>query len=109
METATLGDFSTRLDLVTAFLAEVTLKGNFLFGYTIICSFFYFLCFSHFAGGSSAGRCLGNVVMYYRQFSEKVEQSIQQLIAPVEKEFNVRNLLLCCCSFVKLLTCCCSV
>lgn len=27
--------------------------------------------------------------MYYRQFSGKVEQTIQQLIAPVEKEFNV--------------------
>lgn len=28
--------------------------------------------------------------MYYKQFSEAVEQAIQKLVAPVEKEFNVR-------------------
>ena len=38
-----------------------------------------------------AVQCLGNTLMYYKQFSEAVEQAIQKLVAPVEKEFNVRE------------------
>ena len=42
-----------------------------------------------------AVRCLGNTLMYYKQFSEAVEQAIQKLVAPVEKEFNVREPVIC--------------
>lgn len=92
METATLGEFSTRLDIVTAFLAEVNLKGNFLLlGWHLLLVFDVFSFHNCIAGASCTGHCLGNVVMYYRQFSVKVEQAIQQLITPVEKQFNVRD------------------
>ena len=49
--------------------------------------------FSVFVTGchSIISQCLGNVLMFYSQFSNVVEKTIQQLTSPVEKEFNVRK------------------
>ena len=41
---------------------------------------------------SADSRCswyLGNAIKYYGQFSDAVEQAIEKLVAPVEKDFNV--------------------
>ena len=35
--------------------------------------------------------CLGNVLRFYGQFKGAIERAIQRLVAPVEKEFNVRG------------------
>ncbi len=47
-----------------------------------------------YSGACSAGHCLGNVLMFYGQFKDAVEKALQGLVAPIEKEFSVRSILL---------------
>lgn len=87
VEMATLGEFSTRLEIVGAFLEDMIRKG--------VCeprhSETRDVCVAYLPLGAAESviRCLGNTLMYYQQFGEAVEQSIKQLVSPVEKEFNV--------------------
>ena len=45
----------------------------------------------HVAGAFPLAHSLGNAFMFYKQFRAAVEQSMQTLVAPVEKEFNVSS------------------
>ena len=132
VETATLGEFNARLEIIAAFLQDMIQKGarkiNILTGSSIFCyvkvtlacpscskrwfcpvssgsaevghpshTFVFMDSVISFPLGATEGavRCLGNTLMYYKQFSEAVEQAIQKLVAPVEKEFNVREPVIC--------------
>lgn len=88
METSTLGEFTIRLKFVEAFLAGLSQRGML----TCCQGFDRFLPFDQsidLVGYCSASHCLGNIMMYYGQFSDAVEKAIQGLVVPVEKEFKV--------------------
>lgn len=38
--------------------------------------------------GARGSQCLGNILMYYGQFSDAVEQEIQDLVSPVKRDFD---------------------
>lgn len=86
IEKSSLGEFCSRLLLVSTFRAEMLVKGMDFLLYTCVrlcaLSFFY-------TGRYSLSDVLGNVHQYYSQFSAHVLSAMEKLTTVVVKDFKV--------------------
>ncbi len=85
MENSSLGEFSTRLELVVTFQMEMLAAGIVIL-FIIICLLNNYVSIP---GRYSVSDVLGNVHLYYSQYSDCVLTAINKMTATIIKEFRV--------------------